>query len=284
MSIGFVVRDISSPIMAEVVLGAERTLRRAGYALSLTNSEGKPDLDAEYIRYFRQRVVDGLLLSLSDEAYVPTLEELESLNVPFVAVDRELPGDLGGAAVLCDDAKGIDFAARHLVSLGHRKIGLLAGPTNVRPGRDAARGLTEFCSSHAGVTCVIEHGPFGLEFGEAATSRMLGSANRPTAIIAGGHQILLGALASIRAFGFNVPDDVSVISFDDLGSLPFFEPPIASISREPLELGRCAAILLLALLDGHTPEPAVVSPVFRPRASCGPPPSSPSADGRPSSS
>src|SRR5579863_4038191 len=95
MSIGFVVRDISNPMMAEIVLGAERTLRTAGYALSLTNSEGKPGLDAEYIRYFRQRAVDGLLLSLSDEGYGPTMDELKALGRPFVAVDRELPPELG---------------------------------------------------------------------------------------------------------------------------------------------------------------------------------------------
>src|SRR2546430_1229034 len=63
MAVGFVVRDISNPMMAEIVLGAERALRTAGYALSITNSEGEPDLDADYIRYFRQRAVDGLLLS-----------------------------------------------------------------------------------------------------------------------------------------------------------------------------------------------------------------------------
>lgn len=91
MSVGFVVRDISNPMMAEIVLGAERALRARGYALSLTNSEGQPGLDADYVRYFRQRAVDGLLLSLSAEAYEPSLAELRMLAVPFVAVDRSFP-------------------------------------------------------------------------------------------------------------------------------------------------------------------------------------------------
>lgn len=271
MSVGFVVRDIGNPIMAQVVLGAERALRAAGYALSITNSEGDPDRDAEYVRYFRQRAVDGLLLSLSGETHASTLAELSTLTVPFVSVDRDLPSELGGSAVYCDHAKGVESAARYLVSLGHRRIALLAGPASLRPGRESARGLNEFCASVPGVECVIEHGPPSIEFGELAASRILTSAERPTAIIAGGYYILLGVAGAVRAFGLNIPRDISVITFDDLDSLAFFDPPIAALSREPLAMGRRAAELLLARLDGETPAPTIIAPVFRPRASCAPP-------------
>jgi LacI family transcriptional regulator len=272
MSVGFVVRDISNPMMAEIVLGAERTLRASGYTLSVTNSEGKPDLDADYIRYFRQRATDGLLLSLSDESYAPTLEELRTLSVPFVAVDRELPGDLGGAAVLSDHAHGIESAARYLVSLGHRRIALLAGPRELLPGREAALALTKLAGSLPDVSCVIDHGPFSAAFGEVATSRVITSADRPTAIITGGHLIMLGALGSLRAFGLKVPYDISLVTFDDSESLAFFDPPITALSREPLALGSSAAELLLARIEGHPSPNIIVCPVFRPRASCGPPP------------
>lgn len=273
MSIGFVVRDISNPMMAEIVLGAERTLRTAGYALSLTNSEGEPDLDAEYIGYFRRRAVDGLILSLSDETHAPTIEELTNLRVPFVALDRELPAELGGSAVLSDHATGVQGAARHLATLGHRRIGLLAGPSNIRPGRELARGLTEFCDQRPEISCAIEYGPFSIESGEDAASRMLTSPDPPTALVAGGYQILLGILSAVRAFDMRIPDDVSVITFDDQDSLPFFSPPIAALSREPLELGNRAAELLLARLEGRTAGSAVTLPsVLRPRASCGPAP------------
>jgi LacI family transcriptional regulator len=273
MSVGFVVRDISNPLMAEIVLGAERALRASGYTLSITNSEGKPNLDADYIRYFRQRAVDGLLLSLSDEDHPSTLEELRTLSVPFVAIDRDLPKDLGGAAVLCDHAYGVESASRYLVSLGHHRIALLAGVRDLRPGREAARALTEFCNSLPDVSSEIVYGPFSTEFGEVATSRLITSADRPTAIIAGGYHIMLGVLQSLRAFELKLPYDISVITFDDSESLAFFDPPLTALSLEPLELGRSAGELLLAKIEGQTSSDAVVSPVFRPRASCGPPPS-----------
>jgi LacI family transcriptional regulator len=272
MSVGFVVRDISYPLMGEVVLGAERTLRAAGYALSITNSEGKPDFDADYIRYFRQRAVDGLLLSHSDENHTPTLDELGALPVPFVAVDREVPKHLGGAAVLCDDAHGIKSIARYLVSLGHRRIALLAGARELRPGRVAATALSEFCKSAGQVSSIVEHGPISPVFGEVATSRIITSANRPTAIIAAGHLILQGVLTSLKAFGLTVPHDISVITFDDSEYLAFFDPPITALSREPLELGRCAAELLLSQINGQACSDTIISPVLRPRRSCGPPP------------
>jgi len=272
MSVGFVVRDIANPIVAQVVLGAERTLRHAGYALSITNSEGDADRDSEYVRFFRQRAVDGLLLSLSSEEHPPTIAELKSLSIPFVTVDRDLTDELGGSSVLCDHALGIESAARYLVSLGHRRIALLAGPADLRPGRESARGLRQFCANSPDVDCVIEHGPPTIAFGDLAGSRLLSSADRPTAIIAGGYYILLGLAGSVKAFGLAFPKDLSVIAFDDVDSLAFFDPPIAAVSREPLALGRAAAEALLARLEGSRPETVVVRPNLKPRASCGPPP------------
>jgi LacI family transcriptional regulator, galactose operon repressor len=273
MSIGFVVRDISNPMMAEIVLGAERELRAAGYSLSVTNSEGESALDAEYIRYFRQRAVDGLLLSLSDERDHDTHEELRNLALPFVAVDRELAPDVGGTAVYCDHAEGIEVAARYLVSLGHRRIGLVAGPETLRPGREAGRALEAFAAENK-IACQIEYGAFSREAGERALGRFLTARERPTAVIVGGYQPLLGVLAAARAFDVSVPEQLSVISFDDPDALEFFDPPITSLSREPLELGRAAARQLLAQLRGADPagSNAVIKPVFWPRASCTQPP------------
>jgi LacI family transcriptional regulator len=147
MLVGMIVRDVSNPFTAEIILGADRALRTAGYALAITNSERDPDLDSAHVRQLRQRAVDGLLVSLSDEGHQPTLDELRRLTTPFVAIDRELPEDLAGSSVVCDRASGVESAARYLASLGHRRIGLLAGSTAIRPGREDARGLTEFCAS-----------------------------------------------------------------------------------------------------------------------------------------
>jgi LacI family transcriptional regulator, galactose operon repressor len=269
-TVGFIVRDVSSPLIGEIVLGAERVLRQAGYALAVVNSEGQPRLDAQAVRYFRQRTTDGLLLSLADETDSETLAELASLTVPYIAVDRAL-GENAPPAVYCDHFGGIGAAVRYLTGLGHRRIGLVAGPLELRPGREVGLALRQFAEQRPDVHCAIEHGPFTGEFGEAAASRLLMSLNRPTALIAGGYDLLLGMLVSVRAYGLAVPGDLSIVTFDDSPVLQFFDPAITAISREPLEVGRRAGKMLLERLAGRQPVDEIVPTVFRPRASCAPP-------------
>ena len=94
LSVGFVVRDISNPLMAEIVKSAETRLRESRYALLLTNSESDPELDADHIRLFQQRRVDGLILSLTSETHPRTTSLLENLDIPCVLVDRDVPASV----------------------------------------------------------------------------------------------------------------------------------------------------------------------------------------------
>ena len=114
---------LANPLFAEIVSGAERALRESGYSMLLTNSEGDPELDLAHVRLFEQRRTDGLILSLADETYEPTLEELRRLRVPFVLADRELHDGLPFSAVHCDEeaamptSHGHDFRAlRHVTA------------------------------------------------------------------------------------------------------------------------------------------------------------------------
>jgi LacI family transcriptional regulator len=275
-SVGFVVRDISSPLFSEIVLGAETELRRHGYSMLLTNSEGLPELDTEHIRLFRRRRVDGLLLSLADESHPTMLEELARLRVPYVLIDREIPSLADASAVLCDHAQGVREATEHLVRLGHKRIGLVTSPLNTRPGREVRRGFEEGCGQH-GVEGSVEVGPFTSTHGANAAGRLLDRNTPPTAIIAGSNQILPGVLQTLRARQLRVPDDLSLVTVDEVRLLEFIEPPIAVVSREPLEIGREAASLLLRLLQGGPPESVPIATRFIPRASCDAPSSLASA-------
>jgi LacI family transcriptional regulator len=133
-SIGFVVGDISNPMLAQTVKGAEGRLREEGYSVLLSNSEGDPKLDAEYVRVFSQRRVDGLMLSLASETEAATLEALYEVETPCVLLDREVAGLEGASTVLADHRSGMRAAIGHLLDLGHRRIGLIAGP-EMRPTR-----------------------------------------------------------------------------------------------------------------------------------------------------
>lgn len=270
MTIGFLVGDISNPLMSQIALGAETTFRSAGYSTMLTNSINDPELDVQHLRFFKQRRVDGLLLSLSDEANPAINATLDGLDVPGVFVDRDVEGS-PFAAVLSDHAAGIRAAVTHLVELGHVRIGLVNGNPRVRPPRERARALRAACRSTPGVSAVVKASAFSAEYGYRATMEMLRTSDRPTALIAGSNQILVGVLGALRDLQLSVPRDVSLVTCDDVPLAQFLTPPIATISRDFGAMGNLAAELLLEQLAGGAARTETLPTDFRATQSCAPP-------------
>lgn len=252
-TIGFVVGDISNPLLAQIALGAEVALRAAGYAMLLTNSVNDPNLDATHIRLLQQRRVDGLLLSVSDETNAQTIEALSATPTPSVLIDRDLRTPTAESAVLSDHAAGITQAVEHLVGLGHRRIALIAGSPHVRPTRERINALEEAIEAHPDVHAQVRPGAFTEGHGSAATRELLDGRRPPTAIIAGGNQILVGVLGELAVRGVRIPADISLITCDDVPLAKFFTPTLAMISRDPYEMGSEAARLLLARFGGADP-------------------------------
>jgi LacI family transcriptional regulator len=271
MCIGILMRDISSPLFGEIVLGAEVALQEAGYSTLLTNSHGRGDVDAARIGLLRRRRVDGMLLSLADESEPETLAELRRGTQPIVLIDRVLPDDLAASAVLSDHEGGLRASVEHLVGLGHRRIGLVCGPLSLRPGRESQRAFEVACAE-AGVEGVTHAGPFQMSFAEQATDQLLSLGEPPTALIAASSQIVFGMLRVVRKRGLRLGVDLSLIAFEDVPMLELVDPPIAVVTRQPVEIGRAAAELVLERLAGGPPRTVTVGLRFEPRASCGPAP------------
>jgi LacI family transcriptional regulator len=274
MTVGFVVGNISNPLLSEIALGAETTLRTAGYSMLLANSMDNPELDCSHVRLFAQRRVDGLLLSLSDELSPGTNEALEKVTFPLVLVDRELRAGGHASAVLADHSAGIAAAARHLAALGHKKVALVNGRPTVRPARERATTLRRVCRQ-LGVACTVRSGTFTTEHGERATAALLAEAEPPSAVIAGSNQILVGVLRALRTTGCRVPIDISVVTCDEVPLSEFLVPPLATIQRDPYQMGAIAANLLLELLAGELPRTQSVPTSFHPTSSCAPPRTAP---------
>ena len=269
-----VLADISNPLMADIVLGAEAVLRTAGYSLVLMNSENDETLDAAHIRFFQSRRVDGMILSLASETHEATLEAIASVGVPLVVVDRELPPQFDTSAVVNEHAGGMEAAVRHLVGLGHRRIALISGSLEQLPGRQRQLGMQHvLAESGGGVEGIYLPGSFSKIHGAAATRELLALDERPSAIIAGGNQLLIGCLGVLQEAGLVVGRDISLVTCDDVPLNILYQPPIASIARDTVELGRVAAELLLERLgeDGGPARRVLMPTTFMPRASCAPP-------------
>jgi LacI family transcriptional regulator len=285
-TVGFIVGDIANPLLAEVVKGAVTQLRQAGYSLLLTDSEGDPDLDAHHIRVFSRRQVDGLILSLSLEDYPESVSALATFPGPIVAIDRDLPLGIRADRVLSDHRRGMKTAIHRLLDLGHRRIGFISGQ-RVRPTRERRAALEQaFSERELPPTFTVEHASSGRASESARACRaLLDAHDPPTAVVAAGNQLMLGALEELHRRGITVGAELSFVGCDEIAIAALHEPPIAIIRRDNAELGTLAASLLLRRIkmrseqeeDGDPPkdEPSVdhVLPTeFVPTPSCAPPP------------
>lgn len=275
LSVGFVVGDISNPLLAEITLGAETALRAAGYAMFLTNSGNQPSLDAEHIELFQQRRVDGLLLSLASEDNPATLGALEASDLPIVLIDRELPDSVTFpvSAVLSDHHTGMRQAAGHLLDLGHRRIALIIS-WPLRFSRERRTGLHEaYAERNLESTYVVLEERVNAAQAQKATAELLDAPEPPTAIIAGSNQLAIGVLREFRRRKLTPGDEVSLVTCDEIPLLEFVEPAIALVRRDSRQLGVAAAELLLKHLgdDQQPPETVMLPTEFVAAQSCAPP-------------
>lgn len=273
MSIGYVVSNISNPVLAELVTGAESRLRASGYSLVLTNSEGVAELDASNMHVLLGRRIDGLLLSLSREDDEFVTKAIRELDVPFVIVDRFAPRGLDAWCVVFDHRAGMAAATRHLVDYGHRDVALIIGGPR-RPASERLLGVEETLRQHPDAVLHTFDGDFSVDHGIAATRRILAMTPRPTAIIAGGNLLLQGALRVIYNAGIRLGTELSLVGCDDLIVADLYEPQIAIVRRDLRAGGVAAADLILAALSdgGGTPQTRTLPTEFVARPSCGPVP------------
>jgi LacI family transcriptional regulator len=273
LSVGYVVGDISNPLIATITSGAESVLRQAGYSMLLMNSENDPELDAAHIRFFQARRVDGMILSLASERRQETLDVLAQVDVPVIMVDRDVDAQLDASIVRNDHKAGMRAAVDHLLDLGHRRIAMITGGLDLWPVRERIAGMTEAVAARGVPDETLSLvGSLSAEHGERSTEQVLAMHPRPTAIIAGGNQVLAGCIRSLHRNGISIPDDISLVTCDEVDLSELHLPPIASIARDTLKLGNTAAELLLERINGGEPRTVLLPTTFTARPSCGPVP------------
>ena len=256
LTIGFIVNDILNPIHAMVFKGAEAELRESGYWLHLVNTGGKARQEAEAIDLLQHGRVDGLLMTINSEQDPRCLERLKKLRVPSVLLDREIA--LETDAVRTDHASGMEQAVSYLLDLGHRRIALITAGTEILPGRERIRGFS-LAFSRRGLpvpTDLIRSQSLSADFGFRETIDLLRGPDRPTALVAGGNQLLVGVLRAIEQQGVSIPGDLSLVTCDRTDLATVYAGSITVIDRDIPEIGRTAAQLLLERINGPADWPA----------------------------
>ncbi len=251
-TVGFIVSDLSNPLYASIVTAAQRELGQEGYAVVVTTSDSHPDRDEELARTLRLRQVDALIVALSDETHSPAIDELALFRGPLVLLDRNVPRLGTASAVETDHGSGMRQAVCHLMDGGHERIALISGPLQVRP---SAHRVETFRDVHrdrglAYPQDLVRTGSsFEPDFGEASTLSLLRMSSPPTALIAGGNQLLVGVLRAMRHLGLEAGEQLALVSCDDTPMSELHRAPITVIDRDVAEIGRSAARLALERLS-----------------------------------
>ena len=252
--LGAVVVNIASPFYAQMLGGIQDAARASGRSVLVASGYAEPDEEARAIVELLDRACDGLILYLENPLREDVQRMIVKSQTPVVTVGGdECPP--ARARVTLDNFTGAREGMRLLLGEGHRRIAYLSGGMMYRDTHERLRGI-EAALGEMGLglaDIIIEHGSFDEQFGAEATTRLLGSHRDVTAIFAGDDDVAAGALLALKRAEKRVPDEVSLLGFDDNFHARHLTPALTTVRQPVDEAGRLATRLLLSILDGELP-------------------------------
>ncbi|MET8155448.1 LacI family DNA-binding transcriptional regulator [Sphaerisporangium sp. NPDC005289] len=266
--------DAGTPWAAEMIRGAEEAARAARAAIVVSVPDGGPGRGRQWLEDIAGRAPRGIILALS-ELPAADHKRIVRLGVPAILVDPVGDGESDLPSIGAGNWGGGLAATRHLIDLGHRRIGLITGPMRFLCSQARLAGYRA-ALERAGIPAdegLIEHGDFHYASGLRLTLSLLDRPGPPTAVFAANDEQALGVYAAIQQRGLRVPDDLSVVGFDDVPMSQWVTPPLTTVRQPIAELGALAVRTLLAHQDGSgVPEGRVeLSTKLVVRASTAPP-------------
>jgi LacI family transcriptional regulator len=267
MTVGLVVTRLRNQVFAAIAQSLDETLMAAGRTLLAGSSADDPQHEAHVVSAFLRRGIDGLVLTLVDERATALRRDLVGAGIPLVLLDRDARG-LAADQVLCGHHEGISAALDELRAYGHQRIGLLTPPLTIRPGREVRASFVQL----GGDESLVRSGFLTEDFGRESTTELLSMDQPPTALITSGTEVVVGTLETVRQRGLRIPDDVSLISYDDSPATRLYDPAISSLVRDPTRMGAIAASMIIERLNGYggPPRTIMLPTTFVRRGSVGP--------------
>jgi LacI family transcriptional regulator len=261
-AIGVVVPDITNAFYPEVIRGVEDTAREAGYSVLLCDSNEDPHREADHLNSLFSRRVDGVLLACC--VHSTAVSGTFRGRYPVVFLDR-IPA-IFDAAVSSDNIHAGSLATRHLLELGHRRIAMVVGHLGLSPHLDRLEGFRK-AMQEAHLPILDEYlitGDLQIEDSLASCRKLLDLPNPPTAIMVGNNKLLLGVLAGLEERAIRVPDQISILGFDDYLWNRYFSPSLTAIAQNTFEMGKRACELLLHSIKNDQGEDRIAKRICLP--------------------
>jgi LacI family transcriptional regulator len=253
--IDLVFNDLDSPWAVEIIRGVEDTAHASGVGTVVSAIHRRTTSARQWLQNMRARATDGVILVTSDMES-PVGAELRRLDVPTVVIDPAGVPAMDVPTIGATNWAGGLSATEHLLALGHRRIGFIAGPRSLLCSRARLDGYRAGLEA-AGIELadiLVRQGDFYTESGFGGGNALLDLRDAPTAIFASSDQMAFGVYEAVRQHGLRVPDDVSVVGFDDLPEVRWASPPLTTVRQPLAEMGILAARTVLRLAQGEQVE------------------------------
>jgi LacI family transcriptional regulator len=254
--IALVLSDVTNPFWTTVARGTEDAANEEAYSVVLCNTDEDIAKQDQYVDLLLRRQVDGFLLVPASNA-TDTVHFIQQQRVPLVILDRQLAG-VAVDTVRADSEGGAYDLTRYLITLGHRRIAILSGPSSTSTSTQRVAGYRRaLADAHLKVDDgLISYGRFYQDSGYERTMDRLALSPRPTALFAGNNFIAIGMMKALYEAGLRIPEDMSVVGFDDLPSGLLVQPFLTVASQPAYEMGYRATKLLLQRISGEGPTEA----------------------------
>ena len=247
-TIGLVLPDIANPFFAELARGAEDILGEQDYVVVLGNSDNDPRKEQRYLSNFDDRRIDGIIVVIAAASDAADVRGLAN-QLPTVAVDRTVPR-WRGDTVVGDNRLGMSLAVKHLAELGHDRLAFIDGDSRLSTASERHDGFLQAVETAGLQVHSYSEGAFTFESGFAQGEALLRGANRATAVCAANDLLALGVLSAALEHGCRVPDDLSVVGYDDIAYARLASPGLTTVRQPAYDMGTAAARLLLGRLAG----------------------------------
>ena len=247
--IGLLVFDLEDKYFTEVVRGIDSEASKLNYDMVISTTHQRLDREKAYISQLTSGIVDGLIIMLPqniDEWLTP----LRQRNVPYVLIDHE--SGLGqGNIIRTANRRGAVKGTNHLIKLGHTRIGLIAGTQSVQSGRERVEGFRQAFAEHQLDVdeSLILQGDFDEISGYECGLELLKMASRPTAIFALNDEMAIGVYRAAEELGISIPDQLSVVGFDDIPEVKYLRPNLTTVHQPKREIGKRATQLLVEMIE-----------------------------------
>ncbi len=252
-SLVVLVPNLSNPFFLKIIQGIEQAAQENGYSVLLGDTQGEPEREHEYAGMVLSNRADGLI-HLDHSFPFSKNDQRLAENVAMVSVCERIVADKKYPVVELDNYSACRALANHLVSYGHQKFGVIGGQKASQIYRDRLGGIKSVLSEE-GIELddsLIVGGEYSIEAGEAGAKELLAHANRPTAIFCFNDDIAIGAIHEIKKHGLRVPDDISVVGFDNIKVSGYVDPPLTTIDQPAYDMGRKAVEVVLQQIKHQT--------------------------------